>query len=244
MVGVLALMGGCNQNQATGYVPDIVEVVNAADVAAKKDESILPMARGNQWVYDVEISAMVAGSQQQKRAQELTFRCTNVYSQGDKVHATLEAVTGGLVNERQQWTLVKDKGLFQNSVGDPPNPFVPPQAAIRFPIKEGMEYRWEGTGFIPQGTIGKSKVATKVEKLQEVDTGAGRMQAYPITSIINWATGVAVQTSWWAPGYGIVRYRQEVRAIESIMEKGKVVRKEAVAVSVMRLKSTSLKGSK
>lgn len=243
LLGSFALLAGCNQNQAPGYKPEEVKLVNAADVAAGKEENLFPMVRGNQWVYDVDISVMVAGGQQQNRKQVLTFRCTNVLTQGNKIYATLEAVVNDQVNERQQWILEKGKGLYQASVGDPAQLYTPPQPALRFPVKEGNVFRWEGTGFVPEGAVKKATIESTIMKTQEVDTGAGRMQAIPVQAIYKWDTGIAAQTTWWAPGVGIARYRQEVRAVQNSMEKGKPVKREAVAVSVMRLKSMSLIGS-
>lgn len=234
-------LAGCNQNQASGYVPEEIKIVNAAQAAKANDLDYFPMARGNQWVYEVSTNVTVGGSPSRSDKQEMTFRCTNVYTQGDRTYGTLEAVAKGMVNERQQWILEKGKGLFQVSVGDPPKAFTPPQPAMRFPMKEGTQFKWEGHGFVPDGTSRDAKMDSVVQKNQEVDTDAGRMMATPILSTISWATGRAAQTTWWAPGVGIARYRQEVVAVRDVMVKGKPVKQQAVAVSTMRLVSTTLK---
>ena len=145
-------LAGCNQNQASGYVPEEIKIVNAAQAAKAADLDYFPMARGNQWVYEVSTNVTVGGSPSRSDKQEMTFRCTNVYTQGDRTYGTLEAVAKGMVNERQQWILEKGKGLFQVSVGDPPKAFTPPQPAMRFPMKEGTQFKWEGHGFVPDGT--------------------------------------------------------------------------------------------
>ena len=237
----LLLLAGCNQNQASGYVPEVVKITNAAEAAAAKDESYFPMVRGNQWVYDITTNVTVGGTPSRAQEQEMTFRCTNVYTQGNKTYATMEAVARGQVNERQQWILEKGKGFFQASVGDPAKMFNPPQPAIRFPMKEGNEYQWEGTGFVPEGNSKKAKMHSKVLAKVEVDTGAGRMMAVPILTILSWDTGSAAQTTYWAPGVGIARHRQEVVAVRTVQRDGKSVQEQAVAISTMRLKSSTLK---
>jgi len=50
--------------------------------------------------------------------------------------------------------------------------------------------------------------------IQECDTAMGRMQAVAIETRWTWGTGQkqggAVSTTWWKPGVGIVRFRQEI----------------------------------
>jgi len=237
----LLFLAGCNQNQATGYVPEEIKIVNAADAAAAKDESFFPMVRGNQWVYAISTSVTVGGTPSRAQEQDMTFRCTNVYTQGDKTYATMEAVARGQVNERQQWILEKGKGFYQASVGDPPKIFTPPQPAMSFPVKTGNNYTWEGVGYVPEGLSKKAKMESKTLARQEVDTDAGRMITVPILTVISWDSGRAAQTTWWAPGVGIARHRQEVVAVRTVQRNGKAVQEQAIAVSTMRLKSTTLK---
>ena len=242
MIAPLAALAviGCNQNQAAGYKPEPVQLVTSATLNPGEERRLFPMVRGNQWVYDVEIRVTQPNGQQEMRTQELTFRCTNVVRQGNRTTATLEAVMDGQVNERQQWVFEEGKGLFQASVGYPPKPFTPMQAALRFPIQKDNVFKWEGTGFVPEGSVKKSRTESKIEGNQEVDTGVGRMEAVTVQTTSRWDTGVAAQTTWWAPDIGIARYRQEVRVVVP-MQGGQ--RGEAVAVSVMRLKSKSLKSA-
>ncbi len=238
LLAAILVASGCNQGQASGYTPEVVKVVTRADVAPGKERALFPMVRGNQWVYDVDIT-IVQASGRQNRKEELTFRCTNVYTRGKKTYATLEAVMNGQVNERQQWVFEDGVGLFQESVGDPAKPFIPPQPALRFPIKKDNVFRWEGTGWVPEGRVTKSKSESKILGPEEIDTGVGRMEAVTVQNISRWENGVAVQTTWWAPGVGIARYRQEVK----VLQKTKEGLQEAVAISVMRLKSQSLRGT-
>lgn len=234
-LATFAVLAGCNQGQQAGYVPQEIKIVNDGTLKRGEESRIFPMQRGNQWVYDVDVT-IIANGQRETREQQLTFRCTNEYRQGNKHFATIEAVIDGQVNERQQWMLEDGKGLFQIAVGFPAKTYTPPLPALRFPIEPDMRFQWEGRGFVPEGQETESKVTSQVDDTEEVDTGLGRMISIPVRTTNTWATGVAVQTTWWAPGVGIARYRQEARISRTIQGQ----RVEYVAISVMRLRSMSL----
>ena len=233
-LGILLVAGalagwGCNQQpKAEGYKPEEVKTVTIAEFEPGKEEVLMPFKVGNEWVYEVDIDMRLRNqAAREQTTRELVFRCTNVRPVGKQTRAVMEAVEDDKVNERQVWIL-NNKGLFQTSVGMPEIPFEPAQPAFRRPVKPGSTFQWQGKGFVPDGSVSDAQSESKIEPLQEVDTGIGRIKAYPVTTVTKWKNGVAQSTTWWAPGIGIVRYRQEVAAAGG------------VAIQVMRLKSTNV----
>jgi hypothetical protein len=238
-VAMAVLTAGCNPGKPAGYKPEVIEEIGTGTVPKGEEGRYFPLAIGNQWVYDVDITVRRDGKES-KTSQELTFRCTNVNKVGAKTFATLEAIIDGKVNEQQQWSL-DDKGLYQLSVGAPPKPFDPPQPAIRFPVEPKNEFVWKGTGFVPQGRVDKGESKSIVLGVESADTGIGRFRTLAVETTLTWATGGARSTTWWAPDYGIVRYRQEADMVGKAPD-GKLVRIQAV--QVMRLKSKSFRNAK
>lgn len=231
LLGAVTLTG-CNQNR--GYTIDPPVVLSNKPFEKGKEAELFPLTVGNEWVYEVDITYIpnAKNATRQVSKKELTFRCIRVNTVGGNTRAILEAVLEGQVNERQEWLLNKE-GLYQVAIGYPRKPFTPPQPVMRFPIEAGGEFQWKGTGFVSDGQVRECRTKTQVLGEQDVDTMLGTVKAQTLQTQTIWRDGgrdwQSQNTTWWAPGIGIVRYRQESAT------------KEAVAIQVMRLKSYSLK---
>lgn len=223
---------GCNNSKGdskSGYKPVEVERLKAGEYKPGEEAQLFPFAVGNQWTYDVEISFQAPNAPTRQPVKRLLrFRCTQVVKTAKGQRMNMEVVMDGKVNEVQEWILNND-GLFQSSVGYPPKPFKPMQAAWRSPLKQGAKFAWTGIGYRPDGTVGPAETTSEVLQAQEVDTEAGQVMSIPVKTLQKWGKGnVASSTTWWASGYGIVRYRQEA------------VTPQGITVQVMRLKSVSI----
>lgn len=230
------VISGCNPGaaKADGYkakAPEELKTVEFKEGTPDAEALLLPLTKGNVWEYEVEIDQRPKDAPARtKTKSNLTLRCTNVTRIGTMVKATIEAVVDDQVNERQMWLLTKS-GLYQTSVGYPAVPYNPAQPAFRVPLKSGGEFEWAGRGFLPDGSVGDGASKSKVNKPTHVDTLMGRVEAYGVDTMLAWRDGRAASTTWYAPGIGIVRYRQEV------------VAKNGSAIQIMRLKSYRLVSS-
>lgn len=227
------VLSGCNQGggKTDGYKakePEELKTVEFKEGTPGAEDVLFPFAVGNQWDYEVEIDQRKKDEPARtKTSSSLTLRCTNVTKIGTMTKATIEAVMDDQISERQMWLRTKS-GLFQLSVGMPSVPYNPYQPAFRIPLKAGGEFEWAGQGFLPDGSVGEGISRSKVNKMTYVDTMMGRVQAYGVDTLLRWRDGQAASTTWYAPGIGIVRYRQEV------------VAKNGSAIQIMRLKSYRL----
>ncbi len=225
-------MSGCNRS--TGYKITPPAVLSAESFKPGQESTLLPLTVGNEWVYEVDITVIPNGKNatRQVSQKELTFRCTRVTKVGNDTRAILEAVLEGQVNERQEW-LMNSTGLYQVAVGSPRKPFTPAQPVWRIPMELNSEFQWSGTGFVSDGVVRPCRTKSQVLGEQDVDTILGTVKAQTVQTQTIWREGntdwQSSNTTWWGPGIGIVRYRQEA------------ITKQGVAIQVMRLKAYSLK---
>ncbi|MBN8690665.1 MAG: hypothetical protein J0L72_07710 [Armatimonadetes bacterium] len=236
---VLVVTAGCN-NASPGYKPEEVKLVSSGLIKAGEERRLFPLERGNQWVFDIETTIIRPDGKRETDQKEMTYRCTSVLKQGKRTYYDLESVIGDDVIEIQRWYFEEGVGYFQVSVGYPAKPFEPPICAVRLPLEPGNRFDWKGVGYVPEGIKAPSTATTKILGLQQVDTGLGRMEGYAFETEVKWASGLAKQSTWWAKDVGIARYRQEVVAVAKD-QKGNPIR--IIAISVMRLKSMSLKST-
>jgi hypothetical protein len=196
----LALVG-CGKSD--GYAAKQPTKVREASVKPGEEATIFPLEVGNQWVYTVE-------SRQGKG--ELTLKVTDVQKEGDATTATItSSFTGGTPSE-STWRVDKT-GVYQVSDG-PNRAFDPPQLLVAFPLDESKTNQADVTGPYPVGQgSGPMKTTTKYVGMQQVDTDMERLNALAVESITVWTTpdGQAVSRgmTWWTPGIGFVRQRQE-----------------------------------
>lgn len=229
-----AFLAGCNSGGGT-YQPKAVEkAAPLPAVTAGQEASIMPLTLGNEWVYESSI-VVQQGGQQASNETDVTFRIVRSTTNANGTTGILEIKTQEGQPERQTW-LTNSKGVYQVSAGaNNALPFTPAQPAVTFPLEKGRKVNWTGTGLLPGGGRGASRLTQTILDNQEVDTAMGRMIAIPVETRQSWGSGQtagqSASTVWWVPGTGIVRFRQEI------------VTPQASAVQVLRLKSKSLKGS-
>lgn len=232
---VSALLAGCGSGGGSSYKPKAVDkAAPLTPIAGGQEASLMPLTLGNEWVYESSI-VLQQGGQQATNQTDVTFKIVKTIPGADGTKGVLEIKTAEGQPERQTW-LANPKGIYQVSAGSGNSlPFTPAQPAVTFPIEKGRVITWMGTGLLPGGGRGASKLTQTILAEQEVDTAMGRMVAYPVETRQTWGTGAtagqSASTVWWVPGTGIVRFRQEI------------VTGQASAVQVLRIKSKSLKGS-
>lgn len=209
-VSMLALVG-CRGEKDT-YKPQPVQEITPVAISEGVDKTLLPLKKGNQWTYTVDVLTMKDGKRAKSNPIELTWKVTDLKQAGAGTIATIEEFQGTSLRGRQVW-LLNDKGLYQMSTGLNAKAFNPPQPVVLFPVQADKQFTWKGTGPTVLGAASKISSENKILGSQEVDTDIGRLSAIPIESSTA-ITGVKKQgksasTVWLVPNTGIVRYRQE-----------------------------------
>jgi hypothetical protein len=210
-------LAGCGQGGS--YTPKPVDKIEPASVAAGEEAKLYPLKVGNQWVYSSESGG---------RTEEVTIKVASVRQEGDATYGTLTTTLSG-GDSRSVEIKVDSKGIFQ--VTSPSGAvYTPPQLLVQFPLDSPMA-TLDFTGPYPFNGEGAQQMAVKYIGVQEVDTDMGRMSTLAVESITTWTTEAGPARSytitWWAPGIGFVRQRQEIALPESS------------AVILMKLKSYS-----
>lgn len=212
-VAALASLVGCKGGGASAYKPKPAPKIESAEVKAGEEKSLFPFAEGSQWVYSVGVRISQADGKSGQQMSEVTVKCIKVEDIEGGQQATLEARNAqGEVTDMQIWR-VTDKGIFQVGAGAKADPFTPPMPNVMFPIEIGETVNWKGKGPLPGGTNTEATAKAKVLGYQEIDTDMGRMSALAVETRIDWGgaeKGAAAGTVWWRPGYGFVRFRQEI----------------------------------
>lgn len=197
------LLAGCGQKGQ--YKPTSKkEEVKPASLATGQERSLLPLKKGDQWVYTV-----AAGG----KKQDMTLRVQDVVSDSASTRATLVATNDQGSGLPSIW-VVDGTGIYQASER-PERQFIPPQLLISFPLKPYETKKMSGTGPYPiGGDSGPYDLTVKYVGTQEVDTDMGRMSAFAVESVMSWSTLDGKCTSyaitWWVPNVGFVRQRQEI----------------------------------
>jgi hypothetical protein len=229
IAAVLAV--GCNSAPA-GYKTKKTDPVKPAEKLQPGDPSFLPLREANSWTYTMRQALRRPDAETQTLESEITFRVAKVQQSGDRTSATIEVVRNGKVEDRQVWTATP-KGLYQTAMGLNSVAFQPPQPMALAPLEPGARAKVTSRGMAPNGRVGTNQVELTVLATQVVDTGQGRMEAFPVNSLNRFTTpqgtGASEVTSFFHPGIGIVRYRQEVGF------------KQAAITSVLTIKSYSVK---
>lgn len=202
LVVFIALSAG----KGGAYVPKPVTVVAEVQIKAGEERSIMPLQAGNQWVYVMEI-----GNQR----REITIEVVSVDPTGDTTLAVVKVTDGQSDPQLNTWR-VDSTGVYQVTARND-IPYEPAQLLVPFPIEDGREFTFEGTGPLPVAGEGSYKTVGKVLGPQEIDTAmggtAGRMSAIAVQSITTWETdegkNISRAWAWWVPGIGFVRQKQE-----------------------------------
>lgn len=229
-LGVALILTGCGSGGGGAYKPKPAPKVETVEVKAGEEKSLMPVAKGSQWVYAVNFRMQQRGGQTGEQNGDVTFRITETEPQGDGTKASFVTVnTDGKQGETQTW-LIDSTGIYQLTGGMEKEDFVPPLPNVAFPIKVGETFKWKGKGPFPGGLKGEATATSKVVGYQEVDTEMGRMSALAIENRTEWTTSddkkaISAGMTWWRPNYGFVRIRQEVLVGDT------------VAVQLFKLKS-------
>ncbi len=216
-LAIVLVLAGCGSGES--YSPKKTENITPVKLAAGEEKSMLPIKEGAQWVYTSEANG---------KKDEITLRATNVRSDGDGTAATFDTTNA----EGTKLALdmkVDSTGVYQLTTMTG-KPYTPAQPLILFPLDKATK-EFTLTGPYPIDGEGTMKVSVKYLGTQEVDTDMERMSAFAVESLTTWTSADGPCSShavtWWVPGIGFVRQRQEITT-----PKGN-------AVVLMKLKSYS-----
>ena len=62
---------------------------------------------------------------------------------------------------------------------------------------------------MPDGSMATGHAVSEVSDPEPVDTGMGKLSAYPVTTITTFPGGRCDNTTWFRTGVGLIRLRQE-----------------------------------
>ncbi len=221
LVTVPLVLAGCGSGG--GYTPKPTKKIADVSVKAGDEASLLPLKVGNQWVYVIESS---------QGTSELTLKVTDIAQEGGATVATMTTAVSGGKGSITKWRMDRT-GIYQVSDGAD-RVFDPPALLIAFPLELNTEIKGSTTGPQPFGnTSGAMQTSVKYVGTHQVDIVGDRISALAVESVTTWqsANGLAVSRgmTWWTPGIGFVRQRQEVGVGQNR------------AVVIMKLKSHSFK---
>jgi len=201
---------GC-KSSSSGYVPPKVSAMPAAALKPGDELSAMPLAVGNQWTFDEVETVAAANGENRRIPAEVVIRCAKVTDVPGGKEGLLEVMNGDKVSNRLTWRVTQE-GIFQVTNGLDNGPITPPQPIAKFPMKEGEETKWTGTG-----PFGKDKAAKQTSTLTTrgsrlVDTGMGQVSALYFTSStdVQGSKGAAKteMSLWLKPGTGIAKLIQ------------------------------------
>ena len=211
---IAVVLGGCSQKPKDNFVAKPPETIPPATVTPGNEGSLFPLDKGNQWSYTVTYVTRVSGQDQPEKNSSTTWTVTDSKQTPNGIEATIETASpNSPFKDHQSWRS-NSKGIYELAAGTPTISYNPPLPVIVFPVKADFTYKWSGTG--PNGTKqGGSQSSQRIIRAsQEVDTAMGKMSAIPVEDIgtvtISGKKGTSTSTTWFAPGVGIVRLRQEV----------------------------------
>ncbi len=226
------VLGGCLHGGATGYERQPVAEIEPVKLSTGQDANLIPLDKGSIWNYSFESEQESNGKVGQGQGAILTYQVTESETANNSTHATFELLQEKTVIERQRW-IEDTTGVYQVSVGPKETAFSTPQPVMMFPVKDHQTFEWRGTGICPDGNWGQIVAKSKVLGSQDVDTDVGRISAIAVetnvTFTVSGKAGSAISTTWFKPGVGIVRFKQE-----TLGDKIKTI-------SILRLKNYSLK---
>ena len=205
-LALLALaLAGC-KNHAPGYTPTpptVVEPVKLAEV--KTPLALMPLDLGNQWSYTLTVETYKKDKLLGSGDVSVDYRVSTVRPDGS---ALLILRQDGQSVDQQVWRSTSS-GLYQVASGLKSVPYVPQQPLALVPLSPGQKFDWKGRAPEPDAGVGPATMTSVVLAPQNVDTGLGPLSAIPIESVTRYPRSVARSTSWFRPGVGLVRLRQE-----------------------------------
>lgn len=243
LLAAIGLVGCGNSKKEAQKGTGAPTPVKSTEIAAGQEETLIPLEKGNTWVFEVDASAQGPGGSQQNRT-EVTFRITKVEDKPDGKYAYVDIFNDKDVKiEAIVWRL-NDKGLVEMSDvrykdkddKSPAIPNNPPLPTILFPVDKGTEGKLQVTGLRPDGSKGPANVRVWSEGMQEIDTDIGRFSALAVTSETNYTANKMEHAfgkkTWWVPEVGLARM---VMSLTVTAPDGRQLRQS----STLRLKSKS-----
>jgi hypothetical protein len=227
----MGIIGCGSSGPEDRFVAKPPETIPPATITPGNETSLMPLDKGNQWTYAVQVISRVKGQVQPMKSYESVWTVTDSKQTANGIEATIESTSPSDKKSSQKWRS-NSKGIYELSDGNPPVMFNPPFPVILFPVKNETVYKWSGTGPNGTKTPGPQTSVRTIRASQVVDTEMGQMAAIPVddsgTLVVSGKKGTSISTIWFAPGVGIVRFRQEV------------VVSDAGYVLLLKLKSKSL----
>lgn len=208
-LSVTVALVGCKPGGggSTPTTTKIKEAAPTAKVVEGMDTNLFPLKVGNQWTYSVA-QTLARGGQVRNGSMEVTFRVKTVDRGANAVKATLEVLSGNKVSDRQIWMIDKT-GIYQTAIGMNLVPFSSPQPVLKFPVKDGSEFRWSGSAPLPGGKSRNYSIVATVHSEQPVDTDMGPFKAVALESRATVHegknNGQEATSTWFTPNVGIVR---------------------------------------
>lgn len=232
---------GCN-NSGGGetYKPKAQEKITPIQIVAGQEGDFFPAKAGNQWDFEGETLAQLPQGPKTSKTV-VTFKIVEVADTPEGQVATIDVSSDNRVSDRLKWRIGAN-GIYQisGSIRDKATSelkevkFEPPVPIIPFPVKDGGQIEVSSTGIRPGAGVGAFKSKVTTDGIQEVDTAMGRFSSLGATAVLSYKekdiSFQTVTTAYWAPKIGMVRYVQEIVAVNS---QGKSISSN----SVLRLKS-------
>ncbi|RYG27217.1 hypothetical protein EON82_00015 [bacterium] len=200
---LLPVLVGCKSRPGT-YTPTPPPKVEPVANRVTKAEEVLPLTIGNTWTYQLKAEEYQGNKRLGEATQTVLYRVTTV--NGNR--ALLELIQGDNVVDRQSWENRPD-GLYQLTTSLKNVPYKPAQIAAPLPLEKGKRFNWVGSGMMPDSSMGAGKAVSEVMEPEPVDTAMGTLSAIPVTTVTTFKTGRCDNTTWFRPGVGLIRLRQE-----------------------------------
>jgi hypothetical protein len=169
-----------------------------------KAEEVLPLTVGNTWTYELRAEEYQGAKKLGSMTQTVMYRVQTV--NGNR--ALLDLSQEDQVVDRQTWENRPD-GLYQLTTSLNSVPYKPAQIAAPLPLKKGKRFHWAGSGLMPDGSMGAGQAVSEVLDPEPVDTAMGTLSAYPVSTVTTFNGGRCDNTTWFRPGVGLIRLRQE-----------------------------------
>jgi hypothetical protein len=233
----IGVLSGCNKSANVAVVtPE--KPVKQVEVNAQNEKTLFPIAEGNSWIFSMETKRELAGRPADQnpppQTSEVEYKVAKVVDEGKGVYrAIFDLYKDGEKRDEQEW-ISEDFGYSLLSMSKNRIAYTPRQPIIRYPVTIDREYDWEGTGATPTGAKGSMKYHYKYNGLQDVDTEMGAISGMMLESVGSFKNddggeGTIANNSWFAPGIGLIRYKQVVGV------------KEGRSSITLRLKSYNVK---
>lgn len=204
------MLAGC-RGKVAPYVPTPSPQPAPVETKVERPVDLMPLEAGNQWSYNLRTESYQGDKQMNATEYPVAYRVVAPRANGGWL---VQLVQDDQVIDRQVWRS-SSNALFQDTAADRATDtirdvaFVPPQPLAVLPLQTGQTFSWSGRGVMPDGLISQGHAESKVLEPQTVDTAMGTLSAIPIRTVTTYPRGSTEITSWFKPGVGLVRYRQE-----------------------------------